>query len=104
MNCMINKNHPVSIKDQLKTQIRGMLNSQHKSPGQTFPSCNDMSVTLPVNRNTFATLYTDLSTEGFRTTNRGAGIIDSNSAIPQPADTLFAVIANDFSRAKDSND
>lgn len=75
MRININKQLPLSIKDQLKNQIRGMINSGTLQPGQSLLSCNDLSRIISVNRNTVAGAYSELCAEGVLTSNRGAGTI-----------------------------
>lgn len=100
MEFKVNKKLPVSIKAQLKGQIRGMINSKLLRPGQSLPSCNDMSAILSVNRNTVAAVYAELSAEGVLTSSRGSGTVVSKTVSLKSVGTLKAVMDEAFSRAK----
>ncbi|HCY84939.1 MAG TPA: hypothetical protein DHV36_07360 [Desulfobacteraceae bacterium] len=99
MKFSIDKKLPLSIKEQLKRQIRGMIHSKHLRPGDALPSCSDMSAILSVNRNTVAAVYADLSSEGILTSNRGAGTMVSTTTLPEKETTLNAIMNEAFSRA-----
>lgn len=73
MKLNIDKNLPVSIKDQLKKQIRGMIQSGVLTSGHSLPSSADLSRILSINKNTVAAVYSELCAEGFLKSNRGAG-------------------------------
>ena len=96
----IDKSLPVPIKDQLKRQIRGMINSQSLMPGQSLPSCNDMSAILSINRNTVATAYAELASEGVLTSNRGAGTIVSKTVNRKSVERLDEMLNDVLIRAK----
>ena len=100
MNFNIDKKLPVSIKDQLKRQIRGMINAKTLLPGQSLPSCKDMSAILSINRNTVAAAYAELAAENVLTTNRGAGTMVSKTVIPKSFDSLGAIMSDAFNQAK----
>ncbi|MCG8618669.1 MAG: GntR family transcriptional regulator, partial [Desulfobacterales bacterium] len=98
-NFTIDKKLPLSIKEQLKRQIRGMIHSKQLRPGDSLPSCSDMSAILSVNRNTVAAGYAELSSEGTLTTNRGAGTMVSNTTLPEKETSLNAIMNEAFARA-----
>ena len=101
MEFIINKKLPLSIKEQLKRQIRGMINSQLLLPGQSLPSCNDMAAILSINRNTVAAVYAELSSEGILTSNRGVGTVVSETVRPDNSSSLNSIIDEAFVRAKE---
>lgn len=100
MEFRINRALPLSIKEQLKRQIRGMINSRVLRPGESMPSCSDMSAILSINRNTVATVYAELSSEGILTSNRGAGTMVSQTAEPKTEPSLSDIIDRAFNRAQ----
>ncbi|MBU1342616.1 MAG: GntR family transcriptional regulator [Proteobacteria bacterium] len=100
MKFNINKNLPLSIKNQLKRQIRGMINSGILLPGQSLPSCNDMSGILSINRNTVASIYAELSAEGILTSNRGAGTMVNRGMVTRPTNTLKSLMDKTFIKAR----
>lgn len=101
MKFTINKKLPLSIKEQLKRQIRGMIHSRILLPGQSMPSCSDMSAILSVNRNTVAATYAELSSEGVLTSNRGAGTVVSEAVTTRNTASLNRIMDDTFSRAKE---
>ncbi|MCG8438131.1 MAG: GntR family transcriptional regulator, partial [Pseudomonadales bacterium] len=100
MQFNINRKLPVSIKEQLKGQIRGMINSELLLPGQSLPSCKDMSAILSINRNTVSAAYLELSAEGVLTTNRGAGTMVSKKTNTKPVNPLDDLMNETFVRAR----
>lgn len=101
MKFTIDKKLPLSIKEQLKRQIRGMIHSNLLRPGESMPSCSDMSAILSVNRNTVATVYAELSSEGILTSNRGAGTMVSHAIVPDKEASLNTIMNEAFDRAKE---
>lgn len=73
MQFHINRKIPLSIKDQIKRQIKGLVHSAELLPGDPLPSSKDLAALLSINRNTVATVYGELATEGLLTTIRGSG-------------------------------
>lgn len=100
MKFRVNRTLPVSIKEQLKRQIRGMIHSGILDPGDSLPSCKDMSAILSVNRNTVASVYAELSSEGVLTSNRGAGTTVSQVSPPADAAPLKNIMDETFIRAQ----
>lgn len=101
MEFNIDKKLPVPIKEQLKRQIRGMIGSGLLTAGQPLPSCNDMSAILSVNRNTVAAAYSELSSEGILTTNRGAGTMVATTSLQTDTHALGAIMDEAFARARE---
>lgn len=73
MKLVLNRESPLGIKDQIKRQIRIMIESGKLEAGQALPSAKDMGVTLSINRNTVAAAYRELVAEGYLKTVVGAG-------------------------------
>lgn len=100
MKFSIDKNLPLPIKKQLKQQIRGMIDSGGLLPGQSLPSCSDLSAILSVNRNTVASVYSELSAQDVLTCNRGAGTMVNPVYRPRPVKELALMMERLFQRAK----
>ena len=64
---------PLGIKDQIKRQIRLLIQSGELEAGQALPSARDLAAFLNVNRNTVSHAYKDLATEGFLNVVVGSG-------------------------------
>jgi len=65
MKIHLNRHGSFRIKDQIKRQIRMLVESGNLSIGHRLPSAKDMAETLSVNRNTVATAYRELVSEGY---------------------------------------
>lgn len=60
----IKKKSPLGIKEQLKRQIRSLVEHGELSPGERMPSARDMATMLGINRNTVSLAYKELALEG----------------------------------------
>ncbi len=90
MNIQLNKTIPISIKDQIKRQIRGIIQEKQILPGSALPSSKDLASILAVNRNTVAAAYQELISEGLLTSIRGKGtFISKNVSIQFSAELAF---------------
>lgn len=101
MKFKINRTLPITIKDQLKKQIRGLIKSKQLTQGQTLPSCSDMASILSINRNTVATVYAELAAEGVVESNKGAGTIISkkNLSTQNPMTSLDLILKDALDKA-----
>lgn len=73
MDIIIDKNFPLGIKDQLKRQIKTMVEDRRLKPGEMLLSARDMGIFLDINRNTVALAYKELEQEGFLKIVKGSG-------------------------------
>jgi|GEM_PF-950017 len=73
MTIAINKKNPFGIREQIKRQIRLLIDSGEMEPGESLPSARDMAELLKVNRNTVSQAYRELSEEGRLEVIRGSG-------------------------------
>lgn len=73
MELMITKKSPLSIREQIKRQVRLLIENQELLPGQALSSARDLSAILGVNRNTITHAYKELETEGILQITTGSG-------------------------------
>jgi len=73
MDIHIDKISRVPINDQLKDQIKGLIQAGQIKTGDQLPTIRQLSVELAVNVNTVALAYRDLSNEGVIISKRGKG-------------------------------
>ena len=73
MDIKLLNDFPLSIKAQLKRQIIAMIVDRHLPPGQPLLSAREMGLFLNINRNTVATAYKELESQGYVTIVKGSG-------------------------------
>lgn len=73
MDIKLLNDFPLSIKAQLKRQIIAMIVDQKIPPGQPLLSAKEMGLFLNINRNTVATAYKELESQGYLTIVKGLG-------------------------------
>lgn len=73
MKISVNTASPLGIKDQIKRQIRGLIESGHYKPGSMLTPSRDLAKTLGVNRNTVWAAYRELTDEGWLRASVGSG-------------------------------
>ena len=73
MKLGIDKKSPFSIKEQIKRQIRNLIETGQLKPGDALPSARDLAVFLGVNRNTASLAYRELADQKFLSVVVGAG-------------------------------
>lgn len=64
---------PVSLNDQIKAGLRGLVARGVLKPGDQAPSVRALAVQLKVNPNTVARAFRELAQEGFFEARRGDG-------------------------------
>jgi GntR family transcriptional regulator len=79
MNIQIDKNSHVSINDQIKEQITGLIHAGQIKTGDQLPTIRKLSVELSINVNTVALAYRDLGNDGVIITERGKGSFIANT-------------------------
>lgn len=92
MQITIQKNSPLSIREQIKRQIRLLIENNTIKPGQALPSARDLSAILRVNRNTVTQAYRELSSEGILKVVIGSGTFVKEELalkIKEPLDQAF---------------
>ncbi len=73
MNIRIDKASRVPIHDQIKEQIKGLIQAGQLKAGDQLPTMRALSIELAVNFNTVAHAYRELDSEGVIATERGKG-------------------------------
>ncbi|GAB6906485.1 putative transcriptional regulator [Desulfosarcina cetonica] len=73
MKLTLNKSNPLRVKDQIKRQIKGLIESGSLKTGTPLPPSRDLALTLGVNRNTTWAAYRELVKEGWLNTTTGSG-------------------------------
>jgi GntR family transcriptional regulator len=79
MDILIDKTSRVPINDQIKGQVKGLIQAGQIKTGDQLPTIRQLSVELAVNVNTVALAYRDLSNEGVIITQRGKGTFVGNT-------------------------
>jgi DNA-binding transcriptional regulator YhcF (GntR family) len=73
MRMAINRQSSLSIKEQIKGQIRMLIESGDFLPDEALPSVRDLAEILGVNRNTASAAYRELAEEGWIRILSGSG-------------------------------
>ena len=73
MNIKLNQSSPLTIREQIKRQLRAQIESGLLEAGTTLPSARNLAALLNVNRNTVTQAYRELSTEGLLKVVIGSG-------------------------------
>jgi DNA-binding transcriptional regulator YhcF (GntR family) len=99
MKLVVRHGGPLSLKDQIKRQIRFMIDSRELEPGQALPSARDMAGLLSVNRNTLAGAYRELTAEGILRTVVGSGTFVREDIVTTSTDALQEIFNEAFDKA-----
>ena len=99
MPIMLNRKTPFGIKDQIKRQIRIMVDGGELSVGHALPSARDLAKTLNINRNTVLAAYRELVTEGILETVVGSGTFIKERKVERETDTLRQIVDEAFQKA-----
>ncbi|BBO82350.1 hypothetical protein DSCO28_29160 [Desulfosarcina ovata subsp. sediminis] len=73
MKLTLNQSNPLGVKEQIKRQIKGLIESGSLKAGAPLPPSRDLALTLGVNRNTTWAAYRELTKEGWLSTTTGSG-------------------------------
>ncbi len=73
MKISLQKKYPLGIRDQVKRQIRTLIDTGELKEGQALPSARNLSALLNVNRNTITQAYKELSVDGVLKVVIGSG-------------------------------
>jgi GntR family transcriptional regulator len=71
---------PVSINEQIKAGLRGLIARRALRPGDPVPSVRGLAETLKVNPNTVARAVRELVLEGVLDSRRGEGTVVADDA------------------------
>ncbi|MFH1114570.1 MAG: GntR family transcriptional regulator [Pseudomonadota bacterium] len=99
MKLVVRRNSPLSVKDQIKRQIRIMIDGKELMPGQALPSAKDLANILNVNRNTVAGAYRELAAEGILKTVVGSGTFVREDIVTTSTDALREIFDEAFDKA-----
>jgi DNA-binding transcriptional regulator YhcF (GntR family) len=98
----IHKQSPLGVREQIKHQIRLMIESQVLTPGQAMLSARDMSTLINVNRNTVTHAYKELSSEGLLEIVPGHGTFVKKGLSIKPKAALNKIFDEALQKAKAS--
>ena len=79
MEISVDKQSPLGLKEQIKRQIRILVQAGDLIPGQALPPAKDLAGLLNVNRNTVSQAYKELALEGILETRKGSGTFVSDT-------------------------
>jgi GntR family transcriptional regulator len=99
MRIAINRKSPFGIKDQIKRQIRILVESGDVIPGKALPSIRDMAQILNVNRNTVSAAYREMTAEGLLEIIAGSGTYVKNGNTPKNIDKLSGIFNDAVKKA-----
>jgi DNA-binding transcriptional regulator YhcF (GntR family) len=99
MQIVVQRKSPLRIKDQIKRQIRIMVESGELSLGQTLPPARDLAQNLNVNRNTVAAAYRELIEEGILEGVVGSGTFVKGRQVQDRVESLKSIIDEAFQKA-----
>jgi DNA-binding transcriptional regulator YhcF (GntR family) len=99
MKLHVNRRGVLRIKDQIKQQIRMLIDSGALSLGQPLPSAKDMAQMLSVNRNTVANAYRELVADGCLRAVVGKGTFVTEKAVKTSMKELAVIFEEAFGNA-----
>ncbi len=73
MQIGVDRKSPLPIKEQIKRQIRNLIETGQLKPGDALPSARDLAAYLSVNRNTVSLAYRELADQKLLRVAVGAG-------------------------------
>jgi len=79
MEILIDKTSRVPLNEQLKVQIKSLIQAGQIKTGDQLPTIRQLAMELSVNVNTVALAYRDLSNEAVIITERGKGTFVASS-------------------------
>ena len=88
------------LKEQIKSQLKGLMESGSLKPGDSLPSSRDLALTLGVNRNTTWAAYRELRDEGWLTSSVGSGTYVKAMKTTKHHDNLGQLFDEMLSRAE----
>jgi len=96
----INRSSPFGVKEQLKRQIRHLIENGELAPRQALPSARDLAAMLNINRNTVSFAYKELSAEGFLKVVVGEGTFVDERIKRKDTNDLNKVFIDAFAKAR----
>ncbi|MBU1341474.1 MAG: GntR family transcriptional regulator [Proteobacteria bacterium] len=102
MDITIIKNFPIGIKEQLKRQIKTMIEDGQIKVGDMLLSAKDMGLFLNINRNTVAAAYKELEQEGFLDVIKGSGTFVKKNVPTKNREHLKKIFTHAYEQAVES--
>lgn len=100
MKLTSNKSSPLGVKEQIKRQIKGLIESGRLKPGASLPPSRDLALTLGVNRNTTWAAYRELKEEGWLSASVGSGTYVKTMKTPDRREDLGKLFDEMLSKAQ----
>lgn len=100
MQVTINKNIPLTMKAQIKGQVRNLIRQGVLRPKEPLPPVRDLATVLGVNRNTVAAAYNELAREGVLDSAVGKGTYVLEAGAMAEHEQLRAIFDNAFDQAR----
>jgi DNA-binding transcriptional regulator YhcF (GntR family) len=88
MEILIKKNSPLNLREQIKRQIKMLIDGGHLQAGDPLPSARDLASLIKVNRNTITQAYKELAVGGVLDVIVGSGTFVKEGLIPKPKKAL----------------
>ncbi len=101
MKIAVSKKGLLSVREQIKRQLRALIGAGELAPGQALPSAKDLASLLGVNRNTTAQVYQELAAEGWLETKVGSGTFVKKGLSVTKSPELDPIIDRALDRALD---
>jgi len=92
MKFTVKKMPHFGVKEQIKHQIKSLIESGKLQPGEAVPSARDLALTIGVNRNTTWAAYRELTNEGWLSSSVGSGTYVRNMKKTNSIDNLNELI------------
>lgn len=100
MNITLTRKGPLGLGEQIKRQIRLLINSGELPPDGALPSARDAAAAWGVNRNTVWRAYRDLAGEGLLRMVQGSGAFVRGGRGRDDHQALTGIAAEAFARAR----
>lgn len=103
MKVFINPSFPISIKEQIKTQIVFMIEAGELIPGDQLLSAEQLAIQLKINRNTVALVYKELEKKGVLKIVKGSGTFVAHTSHTSGINHLTAIFDQAYELAIQSD-
>lgn len=101
MNINFRHSSPLTIREQVKRQLRAQIKAGSLKPGSSLPSARDLAALLNINRNTVTHAYKELASEGLLDVVVGSGTFVRPGLRVDKTHLLKAVFDKAIQDAKD---
>jgi GntR family transcriptional regulator len=88
MDIQIDKKSHLPIYNQIKEQIKSLIQTGNVKTGDQLPTIRELSIGLSVNFNTVALAYRDMVNEGIIITKRGMGTFIASTPAEDEMQTI----------------